>query len=101
MYLPTMPEDNLLEAMTTIRDAKFYGKLYITINYVVTKSMVIRLVNMLHMYVTHESSLLLVYSLSQRPSLYNWRRKYYIYHCRIKSTVCLYMIIHVDAYGST
>ena len=27
MYLPTMPEDNLLEAMTTIRDAKFYGKL--------------------------------------------------------------------------
>ena len=28
MSLPTMPEDNLLEAMNTIRDVKFYGKLY-------------------------------------------------------------------------
>ena len=33
MYLPTMPEDNLLEAMNTMKanphdDVKFYGKLY-------------------------------------------------------------------------
>ena len=31
MYLPTMPEDNLLEAMNAIHNEnlKFYGKLYL------------------------------------------------------------------------
>ena len=28
MYLPTMPEDNLLEAMNAISGVKFYGKVY-------------------------------------------------------------------------
>ena len=33
MYLPTMPEDNLLEAMNAIRDVKFYGKVYHELDY--------------------------------------------------------------------
>ena len=28
MYLPTMPEDNLFEAMNAISGVKFYGKVY-------------------------------------------------------------------------
>ena len=42
MYLPTMPEDNLLEAMTTIRDAKFYGKLLPLTSNIVTELRYVR-----------------------------------------------------------
>ena len=88
MYLPTMPEDNLLEAMTTIRDAKFYGKL--------TSSVVTEVNGQnISQYVTHESSLLLVCSMSQRPSLCNWRCKYYIYVPLYGNIYSMPVIIHV------